>query len=104
MDLNTPGPSARVFHAPGRVNLIGEHTDYNDGFVLPAALEFSTWVSATARADRKLIVRSLNYSETREFSLDDSPEDLPGGAQAGRPVHWSDYVRGVAVILEGAGH
>ena len=90
------GAQPRVFRAPGRVNLIGEHTDYNDGFVMPAAIEFSTWVAAAARADRTLAIRSENFSESREFSLDDT------AARADH--HWSDYVRGVAVVLERAGH
>src|SRR5437868_2875108 len=90
------GVDARVFRAPGRVNLIGEHTDYNDGFVMPAAVEFSTWVAVTARPDRRLVVRSLNFSEMREFSLDDTQPCAQG--------NWSDYVRGIAVTLERAGH
>lgn len=85
-----------MFRAPGRVNLIGEHTDYNDGFVMPVAIDFSTWVAAAARPDRVLAVHSENFSETREFPLDDS------GPQ--RQNDWSDYVRGVAIILERAGH
>jgi galactokinase len=90
------GAQPRVFRAPGRVNLIGEHTDYNDGFVMPAAIEFSTWVAASARDDRTLAIRSENFSESREFPLDD--------ADARAEHHWSDYIRGVAVILERAGH
>jgi galactokinase len=78
------------------VNLIGEHTDYNDGFVMPAAIEFSTWVAAAERPDRTLAIRSENFSESREFPLDD-----PG---AHGQKHWSDYVRGVAVVLERSGH
>ncbi len=90
------GRKPRVFRAPGRVNLIGEHTDYNDGFVMPAAIEFSTWVAAAPRPDRTLAIHSENFSERREFPLDDS------NAQGQK--HWSDYVRGVAVVLQRAGH
>jgi galactokinase len=86
----------RIFRAPGRVNLIGEHTDYNDGFVMPAAIDFSTWVAAAARPDRVLSIYSENFSESREFPLDDL------GPQ--RRDDWSDYVRGVAIVLERAGH
>ena len=86
----------RIFRAPGRVNLIGEHTDYNDGFVMPAAVDFSTWVAAAARPDRVLSIYSENFSESREFPLDDS------GPQ--RRDDWSDYVRGVAIVLQRAGH
>lgn len=85
-----------VFRAPGRVNLIGEHTDYNEGFVMPSAIGFYTRVAAARREDRKLAVHSLNFSESREFDLDESDP---------RPLgHWSDYVRGVAVMLERAGY
>src|SRR5262245_18287671 len=89
------GREPRLFRAPGRVNLIGEHTDYNDGFVLPAALELATYVAAAPREDRRLRVRSLRMEAAAEFDLDE-----PSPA---RRRDWSDYVRGVAVVLEGAG-
>jgi galactokinase len=86
------GEPTGVFRAPGRVNLIGEHTDYNDGYVMPAALAFYTYVAAGARVDRKLNVYSNDFDETRSFDLDD-PAYGPTG-------HWSDYVRGVAGVLQ----
>ena len=51
------GAGGRLYRAPGRVNLIGEHTDYNDGFVMPAAIDFFTWVVIAPRDDRKVTVR-----------------------------------------------
>ena len=57
--------------APGRVNLIGEHTDYNDGFVMPAAIDLSCCVAIAPRKDRQLVVHSVNFNETIEFSLND---------------------------------
>jgi galactokinase len=89
------GRRARIFRAPGRVNLIGEHTDYNDGFVLPAAIRFSTWAAAASRSDSRLIVHSENFSETREFNVDELPE--------GSRRHWSDYVAGVMVSAKKSG-
>ena len=86
----------RVFRAPGRVNLIGEHTDYNDGFVMPAAIDFYTWVRVSPLDTRKLHIRSQNYGEEVEVDLND-----PNIAARG---HWSDYPIGVAVMLERAGH
>lgn len=89
--------SPRTFRAPGRVNLIGEHTDYNDGFVMPAALDLSVFVRIWPREDRKLHLSAENFSsEQFEFDLDE-PNPAPLG-------HWSDYVIGVAVMLERAGH
>ena len=84
------------YRAPGRVNLIGEHTDYNDGFVMPAAIDLYTEVSITPRDDRRLFIRSDNFSESVEIDLDDPNPRARG--------HWSDYVCGVAVALELAGH
>jgi len=84
-----------VSRAPGRVNLIGEHTDYNDGFVLPAAIEFATLTAASPRPDRRVRVYSMIKDETREFDLD-SQRPAPA-------AHWSDYVFGVAVTLERSG-
>jgi len=85
----------RIFVAPGRVNLIGEHTDYNDGFVLPCAIEFSTRVAIAPRPGQKLVLRSTEFSEPFELNLQSSPKPLGG---------WSDYVVGVAVMLRQAGH
>jgi galactokinase len=89
------GGQPRVYRAPGRVNLIGEHTDYNEGLVMPAAIDFSTSVAIDARDDRRIVVRSANFSETAELDLDQSPAHGRG--------HWSDYPFGVAIKLEAAG-
>jgi len=91
--VDTFGRVPRLYRAPGRVNLIGEHTDYNDGFVMPMALDRSTWVAAAPRDDRKIVVRSEAYHETVTFDLDE-PHAGPTGI-------WTDYVRGVASILDG---
>ena len=89
------GEPSGIFRAPGRVNLIGEHTDYNDGFVMPAALGFYTYVAAGPRSDRNLSVYSVDFDESRSFDLDDL---------TGRPMgQWSDYVRGVAGVLQASG-
>ena len=89
------GGTPRIYQAPGRVNLIGEHTDYNDGFVMPAAIGFYTRASIAPRNDRKLVIHSENYSEQVEFDLDHLP--------ATRAGHWSDYVIGVVKMLVRSG-
>jgi galactokinase len=89
------GEPARVYRAPGRVNLIGEHTDYNDGFVMPVAIDLCVWVAIAPRVDRKLLVRSINFPDTAEVDLE---AKVPHARN-----HWSDYVQGVAVILTRAG-
>jgi len=85
----------RNFRAPGRVNLIGEHTDYNDGFVMPAAIDLSTWVKISPLEQRKLQILSENFNEQIEIDLDDQ--------SLARRGHWSDYPIGVAVMLERSG-
>jgi galactokinase len=89
-----------LFRAPGRVNLIGEHTDYNAGFVLPAAIPFYTTVAAAARPDRQLRVRSTNYDETVTLAL---PAAGVSPIPRGGGVHWADYVLGVAQALQAEG-
>jgi galactokinase len=89
------GRAPRMFAAPGRVNLIGEHTDYNDGFVLPVAIDRETIVAAARRDDRIIHVRSINADETLEFDLDAEPQKRRG--------IWLDYIEGVARAIESGG-
>ena len=56
------GEDCKVFRAPGRVNIIGEHTDYNQGFVLPAAIDFSCWIAVSPRSDKKISIYSENFA------------------------------------------
>jgi galactokinase len=89
------GGISRVFRAPGRVNLIGEHTDYNDGFALPAAIDRYTWVAIGPRSDASLHVFSENLKQAAEIDVHEK-----------NPVaqnRWSDYVQGVAVMLQASG-
>jgi len=90
------GAEPRLFRAPGRVNLIGEHTDYNEGFVMPAALNLATFVAAAPWPDRRLRVHSLALAASTEFDLDDR---WPASRR-----DWSDYVRGVAAVLQNEGY
>jgi galactokinase len=90
------GREPRIFRAPGRVNIIGEHTDYNDGFVFPAAINLFTWVAIAPRDDRRIVIRTENLHEQVDFSLD-SPAPIA-------PRHWTSYVRGVARALEEGGY
>jgi len=86
------GREPRLFRAPGRVNLIGEHTDYNGGFVLPMAIEYETIAAAAARDDRKIRVRSVTLDEAGEIDLNQPEKKMRGS--------WLDFVEGVARILE----
>jgi galactokinase len=89
---------ARRFQAPGRVNLIGEHTDYNDGFVLPCAIDYQTLVAVTPRDDMTVSVVAVDCNnEKDEFSLDCEIETHPSQL-------WSNYVRGVIRHLQLRGH
>ncbi len=88
------GSEARVFRAPGRVNLIGGHLDYNQGWVLPLAVDRACWVGARARPDARLRVHSAQFGETVESGLEDERR---------QEHHWSDYVHGVAWALRQEG-
>jgi galactokinase len=84
-----------VTRAPGRVNLIGEHTDYNQGFVLPAAVDRYVWYAGRSRADRHVRAFSVDFQDWTEFDLDHlrRDDDHP----------WSNYLRGVSELLQGGG-
>jgi galactokinase len=84
-----------VVRAPGRVNLIGEHTDYNDGFVLPLAIDRAAWIALQPRDDRRVVVHSVDYDETKEFSLDGLAHAKEG---------WLEYLKGTAWSLADAGY
>jgi galactokinase len=86
-----------VFSAPGRVNLIGEHTDYAEGFVMPVAIDFATLAAISPRTDGKIVLYSENYSEDGDRSFDAT-------APLKATKHWTDYPLGVIAILSGEGH
>jgi galactokinase len=85
-----------VFVAPGRVNLIGEHTDYAEGFVMPVAINFATLAGISPRTDGKIVIYSENYGEEKTFDA----ASLPAKASK----HWSDYPLGVVAVVTGEGH
>jgi galactokinase len=86
----------QLYRAPGRVNLIGEHTDYNDGFVMPAAIGLYCWIAAAPRDDRQLSICSTNFGETITVPLEDGELEPRND--------WTDYVIGTALSLQKMGH
>jgi len=84
-----------VVRAPGRVNLIGEHTDYNDGFVLPMAIDRAVWIALRPRDDRRVVAHSLDFDRPVDFSLESVKR---GGAG------WGEYLKGMAWALQEAGY
>ncbi len=88
-------PPRLIVRAPGRVNLIGEHTDYNHGFVLPLAIDRAIWIALEPRDDRRVVVYSADFEQSGEFSLDQLKHEQAG---------WLEYLKGVAWSLQDAGH
>ena len=84
-----------VVRAPGRVNLIGEHTDYNDGFVLPMAIDRAVWIALRPRDDGQVAAYSLDFDDEARFDAK---------APAREPAGWQAYLKGVAWALREAGH
>jgi galactokinase len=83
-------PPDAIVRAPGRVNVIGEHTDYNDGFVLPMAIDRAIWIALRPRPDRRVLIHSLDFGESAEFNLD----------RLAKRSGWIEYVKGVAWALQ----
>ncbi|ADH61417.1 galactokinase [Thermoanaerobacter mathranii subsp. mathranii str. A3] len=86
----------RVFYAPGRVNLIGEHTDYNGGYVFPCALDFGTYAAIRKRNDKKVFMASLNFDLKVEVDLDALNFD--------KSHDWANYPKGVLKVLQDEGY
>lgn len=84
-----------IVRAPGRVNLIGEHTDYNDGYVLPMAINRAAWIALRPRSDNRVLVYSPYFKQTVTFSLDDLDTAKSG---------WIEYIRGMAWALQRDGY
>ena len=85
---------AHIVRAPGRVNLLGEHVDYNDGFVLPMAIDRAVFIALRPRRDEYVLVHSLDFDGVTDFSLFEL-------AHLGD--HWGEYVKGVAWAMQEAG-
>ncbi len=94
-DLFAVSPAPLIARAPGRVNLIGEHTDYNDGWVFPMAIDRHVWIAFANRTDPILRVHSVAFKETREVALND--------LESVRGSDWFSYVAGVAWAMASSG-
>lgn len=88
-----------LVRAPGRVNLIGDHTDYNDGFVLPMALERDVWIALRRRSDRTVLVHSLDFAQESCFDLTNLDSTCSANAAG-----WPEYVKGSAWVLQQQGY
>src|SRR5690348_56173 len=86
-----------IVRAPGRVNLIGEHTDYNDGFVFPAAIDRDVLIAGSVRQDRQVRTYALNFNQSSTFSLD-GIQRAPEGREK-----WSNYLRAMAWVFHDEG-
>ena len=92
---NFSGHPVFITHAPGRVNLIGEHTDYNDGFVMPMAIERAVWITLRPIQEKKVRLFSLGFNAWAEFDL----TSLINNGQG-----WIEYIKGIAAMLDEAGY
>ena len=88
------GEPTLLVRSPGRVNLLGEHTDYNQGLVLPMAIDRSVWIAARPRDDERVVVRSLDFNEEGSADL----------SRLQRGSGWFEYVKGTAWAMAGAGY
>ncbi len=95
--------ATHLVRAPGRVNLIGEHTDYNEGFVLPMALERAAWIALTPRADGVVRLVATDLGQQGTFDVATARRDARGNPHD-REGGWLEYPRGVAWALQDAGH
>ncbi|MGB2965283.1 MAG: galactokinase [Anaerolineales bacterium] len=89
------GDPTWITFSPGRVNLIGEHTDYNDGFVLPMAIDYATWIALRPRSDARVVLTALDLDQNLDLDL---LEIIKGESS------WEEYIKGVAWALQGAGY
>ncbi len=84
-----------MIRSPGRINLLGEHTDYNDGFVLPASIDMAIYLAISKRQDRKINIHALDLDQSVTFD----PENLDHS-----PMHWPDYFAGIIHEMQVLGH
>lgn len=83
-----------IVRAPGRVNLMGEHTDYNDGFVLPMAIDRAVWIALSPSEEQRIVIHSLNFAHTASFDLENFHKDT---------TSWVEYLKGVTWAYQNAG-
>lgn len=95
-EIFSDGNKVRNFQAPGRVNLIGEHTDYNGGFVMPMAINRNVLSAAAPRGDNEVHIHSLNFDKTIQFKLNNIEHRKEDG--------WGNYVKGMAKVLMDKGY
>ena len=96
-------PPTFIASAPGRVNLIGEHTDYNDGYVFPVAIDKYLNIAARPRSDRRVVLHALDVNESLVGRLEDWKIGSPSFRPSALPLTWSRYLIGVASLLQASG-